>query len=295
MDKLASMAVFVKAVETGSFADTAAALNMSGPMVGRHVRHLEEHLGVQLLTRTTRRQSLTDVGQIYYERCKVALAEVETAEACASEMRVRPRGRLRINAPVTFGSRALTPALPDYLAVYPEIQIELTLNNRIVDLVDEGFDAAIRMGTLRDSSLIARRLADYELIACASPTYLKKHGTPTTPADLKAHLCLGFQPGAPEEYWTFKGPSGRSESMQIAGPFKSNSGRALMTMAIAGAGIILQPTVLLKDQIAVGTLVPVLPTFVPQPLPMHIVFAPDRRPTLKLRSFIDFMVDRFGP
>lgn len=294
MDKLASMSVFVKAVEAGSFTGTAVALNMSGPMVGRHVRKLEEHLGVQLLIRTTRRQSLTEVGQIYYERCKVALAEVEAAEACASEMRVTPRGRLRINAPVTFGSRALTPALPDYLAAFPEVRIELTLNNRIVDLVDEGYDIAIRVGSLADSSLVARRLADYELIACASPAYLEKHGTPATPADLKDHLCLGFQPGAPEEHWTFKDSKGRSETVQIAGPVKSNSGRALKTMALAGAGIILQPTVLLHDQLDAGRLVAILPTFVPQPLPMHIIFAPDRLPTPKLRSFIDFVVDRFG-
>lgn len=289
MDRLSGMSVFVKAVETGSFAATASALNLSSAMVGRYVQGLEESLGVKLLARTTRRQSLTDIGRIYYEHCKLVLAEVDAADASIQSARATPRGLLRINAPVSFGEHRLAPALPDYMARNPEVTVELTLNNRFVDLVEEGFDIAIRIGALADSSLIARPLAPYRLALCAAPAYLAEHGVPTTPDELRHHVCLGFVPGASREPWRFRGAE-----VSPRGPLFSNSGQALIAAALAGLGIIMQAEIQLSADLAAGRLIALLADAMPSPLPMNLVFPPDRRPTPKLRSFIDFMIERFG-
>lgn len=178
MDRLSGMSIFVKAVELGSFSAAAEALNMSPQLVGKHVQFLEQHLGVRLLHRTTRRQHLTEVGSQFYERSRNILAEVEAAEALAAETRAVPRGKLRVNAPVTFGIHALAPVLPKYLNAHPEVSIDLSLTNRMVDLIDEGYDAVFRIGELADSGLIARRLGPYRLMICAAPSYLRAHGTP---------------------------------------------------------------------------------------------------------------------
>lgn len=294
MDRLDSMAVFVHAVERGSFAAVADAQHLSSQMVGRHIRGLEDRLGVKLLHRTTRRQSLTDVGRIYYERCKAVLAEVEAAEACAAEVLARPRGRLRIDAPTTFGANRLAPALPTFLAANPDVRVELTLNNRVLDLVDEGYDAVFRVGALADSGLMARSLAPYRLVACASPEYLSRRGTPISPVEMEAHACLGFRPNASREDWTFQTPDG-PKAVRVSGPLASSSGQALRAAALAGVGIILQAEALVSDDLANGRLVPVLPDFAPHPLPLQLVFSPDRTMTPKLRAFIDFAVKQFGP
>src|SRR5690348_12473271 len=192
MDRFASMEVFVKVAETGSFTSAADTLGISGPMVGKHIRQLEEHLGVQLLHRTTRRQSLTGAGKDFLERARIVLTELEAAETLAAESRARPRGELRVNAPVTFGAHSLAPSLPDYMAQYPDVTVRLTLNDRVVDLVDEGYDCVFRVGALADSTLIARGLRPVELVACASPAYLEVRGEPRHPTDLAGHECLGF-------------------------------------------------------------------------------------------------------
>jgi DNA-binding transcriptional LysR family regulator len=293
MDRLASMAVFAKAVETGSFSAAAEALSTSSQVVGRHVRQLEDHLGVKLINRTTRRQSLTETGRSFYERVQHILAEVEGAEALAEQSRAVPRGKLRINAPVTFGAHELARALPDYLSANPEVDIELTLADRMVDLIDEGFDAVFRVGVLSDSGLIARRLQPQEFTLCASPAYLAKHGTPQVPADLAGHDCLSFAHGTTRDHWTFDGPSG-AETIDVSHRFLANNGQALLTAALAGLGPLLQPTPLVRDALAAGRLVRLMPGYEPQSRPMHILYAPDRRITPKLRSFIDFVVSRFG-
>ncbi|WP_174502014.1 LysR family transcriptional regulator [Acidiphilium sp. C61] len=293
MDRFASMAAFVSAVETGSFAAAADALDCSAQLVGKHVRLLEEHLGVKLITRTTRRQSVTEIGRTFYERCRIILAEMEAAEALADESRAIPRGRIRVNAPVTFGAHELAPALPDYLTALPDVSIELTLADRVVDLVDEGHDIVFRIGPLADSALIAVPLKSYELTLCAAPAYLAAHGTPHRPEDLRAHQCLGFAYGGVSDRWTFEGPSG-TVSVEVASRFSANNGQALLSAALAGLGIILQPAALVYGEIENGRLVPVLPEFVPPARPMHLLYAPDRRMTPKLRSFIDFTVGRFG-
>ena len=293
MDRLTSMAVFAKAVETGSFSAAGEALSMSSQLVGKHIRMLEEHLGLKLLNRTTRRQSLTDAGRNFHERVQHILAEVEAAEALAEESRATPRGRLRINAPVTFGVHELTEALPEYLARFPEVSLELTLADRMVDLVDEGFDAVFRVGALSDSGLIARPLRPYEFMLCAAPAYLARHGMPETPSDLRNHVCLGFAHGELSTEWRFVGPEG-TVAVTVPSRFVVNNGQALLTAARAGLGVIFQPAALLRGDVAAGRLVGLLPGYQAPSRPMHVLYAPDRRITPKLRSFIDFAVARFS-
>lgn len=292
MDRLVCMQVFVRVVEKGSFSAAAEELRISSTMVGKHVQHLEERLGARLLNRTTRRQSLTEVGSIYYERCKVALAEVEAAEMSATELQQVPRGLLRVNAPVTFGANVLVGAIGDYLRDYPEVHVELSLNDRVVNLVDEAYDVAIRIGNLPDSSLVARKLAPYRMIACASPGYLEAHGTPRTPAQLGAHNCMGFMYSAAQKHWQFT-DRGETSNVQINGNFKVNSGQALRTAALHGMGIIVQPEVLLADDLASGSLVRILPNHHLPSQSMHVVYPSSRNMTLKMKSFIEFIVQRY--
>ena len=194
MDRLAAMAAFVKAADAGSFAAAAGPLGLSPQMVAKHVAFLEHRLGARLLNRTTRRQSLTEVGREYRERCRIVLAEATAADALAEEAMATPRGRLRISAPVTFGAHGLVPLVIRYLRDHPDVEVDLTLTDRFVDLVEEGYEAVFRIGPLADSSLMARALAPYRLIACASPAYLRARGTPLVPPDLVDHECLGYSP-----------------------------------------------------------------------------------------------------
>jgi DNA-binding transcriptional LysR family regulator len=292
MDRFASMEVFAKVAETGSFTAAANVLGISGQMVGKHIRMLEEHLGIRLLNRTTRQQSLTGAGKDFLERTRVVLAELEAAEALAAESRARPRGELRVNAPVTFGSYSLSPLLPVYMAENPEVTVRLTLSNRVVDVVDEGYDCVFRVGTLMDSTLMARGLRPLELIACAAPSYLKAKGTPRQPSDLAKHDCLGFAGSVIEERWEFSGKTGKVV-IPVTSRFSANSGEALRQAALAGLGIIFQAAELMRDDIKSGRLVRLLPKW-RSTRPMHLLFAPDRRVTPKLRSFIEFAVARFG-
>lgn len=293
MDRLTGISVFVKAVELGSFSTAADALQMSPQLVGKLVQKLEAHLGVQLLVRTTRRQSLTDFGRSFYERAKVILAELEAAEGLAAETRASPTGRLRINAPASFGARALAPKLPEYMQQFPDVAVELTLSNRAIDLVEEGYDAVFRVGELTDSGLIARPLAPYKLILCASPNYLKAHPAIRTPQDLQQHDCLGFAYTELRTHWTFDGPKGR-ETVPVSSRFMSDHGEPLLWAALAGLGILLQPSEVVHEALANGQLVEVLPGYSVPTRPLHILYAPDRRLTPKLRSFLDFAVSWFG-
>ena len=293
MDRLSSMATFAKTVELGSFSAAGEALGMSPQLVGKYVQTLEQQLGVRLLNRTTRRQHLTDIGSTFYERVKIILAEVEAAEALAAETRATPRGRLRIGAPVSFGIHALAPKLPDYLRACPEVSIDLSASNRYVDVIDEGFDAIFRVGELSDSSLIARPLAPYRLVLCASPAYLSAHAPILHPHDLAQHECLGFSHTELRTNWTFDGPNGRV-TVPVSGRLMADSGESLRSVAIAAMGLLLQPLELVQSELDTGRLVEVLPEFSVPTRPMHLLYAPDRRITPKLRSFIDFAVATFG-
>jgi DNA-binding transcriptional LysR family regulator len=293
MDRLLSMAVFAKAVELGSFSSAGEAMHMSSQLVGKHVQTLEQHLGVRLLNRTTRRHHLTEIGASYYERVKVILAEVDSAEGLAAETRAIPRGRLRVNAPVTFGVHALAPRLPEYLAANPEVTVDLSLSNGYVDAIDEGFDIVFRIGELSDSSLIARALAPYRLVLCAAPAYLERHPPIHTIDDLSKHECLGFSHTELRTHWTLDGPEGRV-TIPVTGRFMANHGEAMLAIAKAAMGIMLQPLELVQAELDAGHLVRVLPAYSAPTRPMHILYAPDRRLTPKLRSFIDFAVATFG-
>ncbi|MHC8285659.1 LysR family transcriptional regulator [Pseudomonas sp. XS1P51] len=293
MDRLSSMAAFVKAVEMGSFSAAGDALQMSAQLIGKHVHHLEQHLGVRLLNRTTRRQSLTDFGREFYERSKSILAEVETAENMAAETQASPNGRLRINAPVSFGMQSLAPRLPEFMQANPMVSVELTLANRAVDLIDEGFDVVFRVGQLSDSGLVARALAPYRLILCAAPSYLKDKPPIETPWDLKKHECLGFSHTELRTHWTFNGPEGKI-IVPVGSRLMADHGEPLLCAALAGLGILLQPVELVRNSLLQGELVALLPDYPPPSRPLHVLFAPDRRLTPKLRSFLDFATLAFG-
>jgi DNA-binding transcriptional LysR family regulator len=293
MDRLTSMQVFVCVAELGSFVAAATDLGLSPAMVAKHIRALEERLQVTLIRRTTRRQSLTDIGVAYLDRCRGILSEVEAAENLAAESQGSPRGLLRINAPVTFGSTSLAEALPDYLRAYPEVAVELIISDRMVDLVDEGYDAVIRIGELSDTSLRARAIRPYEMALCATPAYLAQQRAPQTPSDLVAHVCLGFAHWLPRDRWLFHGPHGEIEAVEVNGPLTADMGHALRVAALGGLGIILQPRILLEGDIAAGRLVPLLPGWTHAARPMHVLTAPDRRRTQKLSSFVEFIARRF--
>lgn len=295
MDRLSSMAVFVKASDLGSFAATAEAMGMSPQMVAKHVVFLEDRLGTALLHRTTRRQSLTDVGRVFYDRCKQVLSDVEAAESIAHDMRSQPKGVLRVNAPVTFGAHSLAPFVTRYLDRYPDMQIDLTLSDRFVDPLEEGFEVMVRIGEIDDPSLIALPLAPYRLIVCASPDYLLRRGNPRRPSDLEQHDCLvyGEGPSSIPCRWQFT-RYGKTEEIRAGGRIRSNDWKALLHAAIAGYGITLGPESVLNAEISAGRLVQVLPNHEGPSRPMHVVYPVGRRPTAKVRSFVEALIEEFG-
>jgi DNA-binding transcriptional LysR family regulator len=293
MDSLLGMRIFVLAVERGSFAAAARECRITAPMVGKHIRALEERLGSRLLARTTRRQHLTEVGRRYYERCRRILQQVDDAELEAHAARDAPRGVLRISAPISFGSVRLAPELVEFLDRHPAVEIELLLEDGIVDLVGGGYDAAIRIGALPDSGLIARRLAPYRMAICAAPAYLKRRGIPRTPDDLADHHCLGFTRWDRRGGWLL-GRKPASGQRLPASRFSSNNGQALRAAALAGAGILMQPEALLAEDLAAGRLTPLLAKYLRPPRPMHLVYLRDRTLTPKLRAFIEFVAQRFA-
>ncbi|WP_428929430.1 LysR family transcriptional regulator [Marinibacterium sp. SX1] len=293
MDRLTAMEVFVQAVDAGSFSAAGDVLDMSPQLVGKHVQRLEEHLGVKLLHRTTRRQSLTGFGAAYCERARVILADIAAAETLAAEARAAPTGRLRVNAPVSFGIHTLSPKLAHFMRQCPEVTVDLSLNNRNVDLVEEGFDIAFRVGELPDSGLMAKRLAPYSLVLCAAPSYLEQASPLTSPADLAHHPCLVYAHTELRKRWTFDGPEGRV-SVEIAGSFIADHGEPILAAARAGLGVILQPLELVAKDVAAGKLRTVLPDYKIPTRPLHLVYAPDRRATPKLRAFIEFATREFG-
>jgi len=294
MDRLTSMATFVRAADLSSFAAAAEALSMSPQMVAKHVAYLEARLGARLLNRTTRRQSLTEVGKVYYERCKLVLAEADWADAAGSDATGMPRGRLRVNAPVSFGTHTLMPLVSRYLRKHPGVEVELILADRFVDLVEEGFEAVFRTGPLEDSSLAARALRPFRLVACASPGYLKEQGTPRHLEDLRTHECLGFVgSSAPSTDWTFL-RDGREVAIRTSGRLRANNANALLSAALEGFGIAFIAEDLARSALVAGTLVQVLQDFETLSRPMHLLFQADRRQTTKLRSFIDQVVQELG-
>ncbi|CAM2143424.1 LysR family transcriptional regulator, regulator for bpeEF and oprC [Pararobbsia alpina] len=296
MDRFTSMAIFARVVERGSFTAAAEGSGMTATMVGNHIRELEQRLKGRLLNRTTRRQSLTELGQRYHARCLEILSLVDSAELDAREMQSSPRGRLRVSCPVIYGTRVLAPALAGYLDRYPDVQVELSLNDRFVDLAEEGYDAAIRVGVLPDSGLIARPLAHSPRVACASPAYLAKHGHPQTPAELAQHHCLALMTSAgAEREWHFPRPDGKgTERVVVRGRLDVNGGLALREAALSGLGVILQPQMMLEDDLDAGRLVRLFPDWPAPTWPIHVVHLPDPHLPPKLVSFIAFLQETSG-
>jgi DNA-binding transcriptional LysR family regulator len=296
MDRLSSMNAFVIAAELGSYARAAERLHMSAQMVAKHVAALEQRLGARLLNRTTRRQSLTELGSAYYERCKHILTEAEAADSLAQIMNDTPRGKLKITAPVTFGSYSLMPLITAFLRDNPDVEIDLHLTDRFVDLVEEGYEAAFRIGPLATTGLTARPLAPYRLVVCASPAYLAARGTPQVPADLDRHECLGyaFWSRPADREWIFHQGS-TLYSVQVTSRLQINESRALMSAALDGFGMVLGPQDFLHTAMARGELVQVLPDFEAPSRPMHLVYTANRQRTAKLRRFVEAVLARFGP
>ncbi|MGZ3183067.1 MAG: LysR family transcriptional regulator [Telluria sp.] len=293
MDRLRSMEVFVATVETGSFTAAADRFELSPVMVGKHIQFLEQRLGSRLLARTTRRQSLTEIGAQYYEQCRAILAQVQAAEAGAEALRAAPRGKLRVSAPVSFGSEFLAAAVTEYLERYPDVTLELDLNDHIIDVVKDGFDAAIRITHgLDDSGLVARPLWPYKMMIAASPDYLRRKGTPRRPEDLLQHECLDFMHWKKAVRWKLKDTP--ADLVIPASRLRCSSGLALRRAALAGFGITMQAEMILREDVKEGRLVPLLAAYTPDARSMHLVYPRDRRATPKLTTFINFVLERFG-
>jgi DNA-binding transcriptional LysR family regulator len=292
-DTLAGMRVFVAVVDAGSFARAAERLGLSRGMTSRYVAQVEAHLGVRLLNRTTRRLSLTEAGQDYYQRAMQVLALVEEAEHAASREAAEPRGTLRVNASVAFGARHMGSAISAYLQRYPHVRVDLTLNDRVIDLVEEGFDVAMRIARRVDPGLVARRIAPARMLACASPAYLRRNGVPTSPSDLARHNCLTYAySGGPNEWHFTRGK--REQTVKVAGDLHANNGDILSRAAADGLGVTVQPTFLLYELLRTRKLVRVLEGWEADGLTIFAVYPSRRFLPPKVRSFIDFMVERFG-
>ena len=293
MDRFVAMKAFVRVAERGGFTAAAQDLRISRAMVSRHVQDLEHHLGARLLHRTTRKVHLTEAGQVYYERSTTLLAELAAAEGEVNELQTRPRGTLRVNGPVVFGAMHLAAAVTDYMVAFPDVSIELTLNDRVVDLVEEGFDTALRIGRLGDSSLMARRLAPVRIVVVAAPAYLARHGVPRTPADLAQHHCARYMYGEGGDIWHMIGPDG-PVSVRVSGQLRTNNGDAMRIAALHGTAIAALPSFIVSAELSSGALVPLLPGWGVEEMALQAVYPAGRNPSAKLRSFIDFLVPRFG-
>ncbi|ETA71662.1 MULTISPECIES: LysR family transcriptional regulator [Mesorhizobium] len=289
MDRLESMAVFVKAVDLGSFAAAALALDLSGPMVGKHVRFLEDRLGVRLINRTTRRQSLTDFGRAYYERCRVVLAEAEAAEALAADQFSEPRGRLRVTMPAHFGRHCVTPVLLKLARHYPMLELDLSLSDRFADLAEDGFDLAIRTGDLEDKAgVIARRVARQGMVVCAAPAYLRRHGEPRRIEDLADHQAIVYRRlGQVVQPWLFAREGQPAQEIVPSGRLRLDDLDAIADAAVDGMGLAWLPYWLVRERIQAGALVALLPGQPRYPYDCHALWLQTPHLPLKVRLAVD--------
>jgi len=294
MDQLRALRVFVAVVEQGSFAAAAEHLGLSRTAASKHVQDLEARLGVALLNRTTRSVSLTQTGAGYFERARRILDEIEAADSEASLQTRTARGRLRVSVPVSFGFRHLAPRLKGFMDRYPDVHLDLVVSDRQVNLVEEGFDLAIRIGELADSSLIARRIATSRLILCAAPVYLQEHGRPAEPRDLSAHVCLGYPYWSGYQNWLFTDGDGNAHKVPVKNQLWSNNGDLLLSAAVNGCGIVRQPDFIVHEALARGALIELLPDLAKPEIGIHAVYPPAAVIPLRLRVFIDYLVEAFS-
>jgi DNA-binding transcriptional LysR family regulator len=293
MDRLNGMNIFVEVARRGGFTPAARHLGLSRAQVSKAVSALERHLGARLLNRTTRQVSLTATGRVYLERCEVILEEIVELEDIAASHSAEPAGRLRLSAPTSFGILHLRRAITAYLEKYPAVQISLSLTDRFVDVVAEGFDLAIRIAELEDSSLVARRIAPSRLVFCAAPDYLEKHGEPQVPQDLAIHHCLVYSNELKPDLWRLRGPAG-VESVRVNGPVCADNGDVLRSAALSGLGIALLPTFIVGADLRDGSLRQLLADYCPPPISINAVFPSRRFLSARVRSFVDFLAAYYG-
>lgn len=291
MDRFHLMQLFVRIVESGSFSAVARELGMIQPTVSKQMTVLEEKLGVRLLNRTTRRLSLTEAGREYYERCQRILDEVQEMETEVSGLQNRPTGTLRVNTPVAFGHVHMLPLLLAFRRKYPGLAIDLSLDDRFVDLIQEGIDVAIRFGDLGDSQLVARHVGSSARVCVASPEYLAARGVPQEPDDLKQHNCITYTYLFSSE-WPFEGPDGPL-SVKVRGDFRANSGMTIRAAALEGTGVASIPAFLVRDDIETGRLVQILTEFAPAPMRISAVYPSARLLSRKVKLFVDYIQEEF--
>lgn len=294
MDRFEDLRTFVRVVETGSFTGAAERLQRAKSAVSRRVSELEERLGVRLLNRTTRRLHLTESGREFHARCVRLLSDLEEAELAVSSDHASLRGTLRVASPMSFGILHLADAINDFLSTHGDLQLEANLDDRRVNLVEEGFDVAIRLGALADSSLIARRLAPMRYITCASPAYLERFGTPRSPEDLVNHTGLSYSNVADSATWQYRSPNGERRAARIGSRMRVNNGDLLLSAARHGLGIVVSPTFLAYEAIEQGVLVPILTEYSLPEESAYAVYPPGRHLSHRVRVFIDFLAERFG-
>ena len=293
MDPASDMRIFVRSIERGSFSAVAQELGLSPSAVSKLISRLEDRLGVRLITRTTRKLVLTPEGEIYLARARQILADIDDAEAEVTRARGAPRGKLRVNAGTAFGLHQLAPALADFLARYPEIDIELSITDRLVDLTDENADIAVRSGRIADSPHVVRKIADLERVICASPAYLARRGTPKLPSDLRTHDCIVVAiPGL--NRWPFRTRTG-TDVVEIAPRVLTDDAEAALRLAVEGAGIVRLTDVIVSTPIRDGELVPVLTdVHHVEPLPLSAIYLAGRHRLPRGRGFLDFLTERFA-
>ena len=294
MEELHGMSFFIKAVESGSFTAAAEAMGISPSAVSKQISRLEDRLGVQLLNRTTRKLGLTEAGATFYERSARIMQEVEEAEALVTTLHKAPRGLLRVSAPMLLGQMHVAPATAEFLTRYPEMRLELNFIDRTVDLIEEGIDVALRLDELPDSTMVARRLAPHRRVLCGSPAYFERRGVPKTPADLARHNCLTYGSGHPNRAWFFKDEKGR-HPMEVHGTFQTNNAEALRQAVLGGLGIAMLPTFLVGSDLSAGLLRPILSDYVSADTVIYAVYPQHRHQSPKVRAYVDFMTERFGP
>lgn len=292
MDRFEAMRVFAAVVDAGSFVAASEALPMSKAAVSRHVAELEARLGVRLLNRTTRRLSLTPEGEVFHARCKEVLASVEEAEAEITSRSGEAAGLLRINAPFTFGLLHLAPLWVEFMAHHPRLTLDVTLSDRVVDLVEEGFDIAVRIARLPDSSLVSRQITRTRMVLCASPTYLRRHGTPRHPSELVHHQVVTYSLFSMGDNWVFAGPEG-PVTVKVSPRLRSNNGDTCRLAALRHQGVVLQPSFLVGPDLQAGTLVELMPEFRSIELGVYVVYPSRKFVSPKVRLLIDFLVEAF--
>jgi DNA-binding transcriptional LysR family regulator len=294
MDRFQAIRVFAQVVESGSFSSAAGKLGLSATAASRHVADLEAHLHTRLLNRTTRRVSLTESGRAFYERSVQLLADLDEAEQEASRAAVVPRGTIKLTTSVNFGVRHVAPAIAAFLAAHAEVRFDVSLSDRLVDLVEEGFDLAIRIGSPGSENVVARKLGETRLVPCASPAYLAAHGAPQVPEDLARHNCFTYEYVAPRNLWRFRDPGGGERSVRVSGNLHSNNGDLLAEAAALGAGVVFEPAFIVGPEVRAGRLVPLLQDFEPQATPIYAVYPSRKHLSAKVRLFVDFLVERFA-